>query len=139
MTQGALDPDRLQSAVPFPLGGDTDHRVGVEKGQRHRWIIQVDASLTDRGQRCARQRLGIDLQADTERRGGGESGSDATEPRAFDRLVKPQRAAPEPLVAEGIESKDVTSPLQEVGRVARDPIVERVRSLMAVHFPRVLL
>ena len=61
---------------------------------------------------------------------GVRPGADAAEALAFDRLVEPQRAAPEDLVPERVEAKDAPALLEQIGGVLHDLRVERVRAAM---------
>ena len=70
------------------------------------------------------QRVRVDLQADGQRRLRRDARADAAVLLAGDRLVQPQRVAPERLAAEGVEAERLPPFVQHLLRVARDLGVE---------------
>src|SRR6185312_12216955 len=89
-----------------------------------RRVFQVDAPAFERRNQVIGKRVGIDLEADGERRAGAHARADATETLAGDGFVQLEGAAPEVLVAEGIEAEDLAAALQHVARVLVDDRVE---------------
>ena len=77
MAERALEADRRQTAVRSAEALHPDDRVGVEQGQRHRRVVEVDAALTHRLQDAGRQRVHVHLQAGGQRRVGTQAGADA--------------------------------------------------------------
>src|SRR2546429_1672493 len=105
MAQRALNANSLQCSIRIELAGHSEDRVQFQERERYRRIIQIDPALFDLLQHVPRQRLDVNLQSDGQRRPRTDARPDAAETRALDRLVQLQRATPERLVAERVESK----------------------------------
>jgi len=127
MTQRALDADGAEAAARIAVAGEAHHGLGVEQRQRHRRIVEVDASMPDGVQDVGRERLGVDLQPHGERRRRAHTRTDTAEFLPFDRPVQLERAAPEGLIAECVVPEDPLAFFQHPIAVPANHIVERVR------------
>jgi hypothetical protein len=80
-----------------------EHRVQLEKGDRRRGIVEIHLSLLDLVHQGGRQRGGIDLQPDGQRRLWADPRADTAELGSRNRAMKLKRATPEFFAAERIE------------------------------------
>ena len=69
--------------------------------------VEVDLALLDRLDDRGGKRAGVDLQTGRQRVPRAQPGAHAAELGSLDRLVQPQRVAPEALIAEGVVAEDV--------------------------------
>src|SRR5262249_26619429 len=124
MAERALDADRREVPTGVEATGHPDHRVELEQCQRGRRVVQVDLTPLELLAEASRQRVEVDLQADAECGGWTEARPDTAVLRAGDRLVEVQLAAPEILVAEGVEAEDLPSLLDQLAGIVDDGMVE---------------
>src|SRR5262249_25575970 len=92
--------------------------------QRGRRVVQVDLTPLELLAEPSRQRVEVDLQAEVECGGWTEAWPDTAVLCAGDRLVEVQLAAPEILVAERVEAKDLPSLPDELAGRIDDGMVE---------------
>ena len=93
---------------------DADDRVQLQERKCRRRAVEVDLAPPELRRAVGRQRVDVDLQAgDGERRLRADTGADAAEIGAFDRLVQLELAAPVVLVAEGVEAEDLLALLEQ--------------------------
>ena len=124
MAEGALDADRRDLATLVEPAGDADHRVELQQRQRGRRIVEIDLAPLEQLAQPARERVEVDLEPDAERHRRADTRTDAAVLRAGNCLVEVQLAAPEVLVAEGVEPEDLLSLLDELLRIGLDDLVE---------------
>ena len=106
MTDGAGDPHRAEP-VAAEEATDADDRVQLEERERHLRVVQVDFPSLDRRRDALRDPSCIDLEPDRERRLRADPRSDSAVLAPGNRAVQLQRAAPERLVAEAVEAKNL--------------------------------
>ena len=106
VTDGAGQPHRAEP-VAAEEATDADDRVQLEERERHLRVVQVDFPSLDRRRDALRDPSCIDLEPDRERRLRADPRSDAAVLAPGNRAVQLQRAAPERLVAEAVEAKNL--------------------------------
>jgi hypothetical protein len=107
VAQGALRADRAQAAVRFEKSGQADDCVELEQSQCDGRIVQIDAALAQIFDQCTGERIDVHFQPDRQRRFRAYTGAHTAESLALDRLVQLDGVAPEGLVSERIEAKNL--------------------------------
>jgi hypothetical protein len=128
MAHRAREADRAQRALCVEEALHADDRVELEQRERRLGAVEVDLALLDGLDDGARKRGGVDLEADRQRALRAQSRSHAAEPGSLDRLVQLQCAAPEGLVAEGVEAEDLPALAEESllgARASRGSLLRR--------------
>ena len=99
---------------------DADDRVQLQERERRRRTVEVDLAALELRLEVPRERIDVDLQAgDGEGRLRADTGADASESGALDRLVQLELAAPVVLVAEGVEAEDLLALLEQLTALSR--------------------
>ena len=130
MAEGAGDADRAERATVVEEALDADDRVQLQERERGRRTVEVDLALLELRLEVPREGIDVDLQAgDGERRLRADTGADASEGGALDRLVQLELAAPVVLVAEGVEAEDLLALLEQPDQRLRAPLARRVDRL----------
>src|SRR3569833_411993 len=114
MTQSALYADRLQAQPGTERARQTDNRIELQQRQRHRQIIKIHQPGAQLPLQGSWQSIDIHLQANGERRFRADTGAYSSKTTAFDRLVQPQSASPESLIAKGVEAEHLLAAQQQV-------------------------
>src|SRR5690606_16225160 len=127
VAQRTSDTDRLEAAGIVEEAAHADDRVERQERQRHGGIAQIDTSAPQGLHELRRERIDVDLQAQPEGRLRADARADAAVIASGDRLVQPQRAAPEIFVAEIVEAEDLAAALQRVEDVLPVNVVEAFR------------
>src|SRR5687767_10490101 len=102
MTERALDAHGSSSAVRVQKSRYSNNGVRFQKGDRGRRIVHIDLPRLYRRDKIGGERIGVYFQAETERGLWAQTGADAAELRADDRLVQPQLIAPKGFIAERV-------------------------------------
>src|SRR6266545_3202053 len=101
---------------------DADHRVEPEERDGHGWIVEVDLAALEGRHQSMRQGVDVDHEPERQRHVRTDSGPDSSPRLSFDRLVQAQGAAPERLVAEGVEPEGLAPFLDQPARGPDDRV-----------------
>src|SRR5262249_15025149 len=96
----------------------------LQQRKRGRRVVEVDLPPLEQLAQRVRERVEVDLEPDGERGRGADPRTHAAVLGAGDRLVEVKLAAPEVLVAEGVEAEDLLPLLAELLGVGLDGLVE---------------
>ena len=127
MAEGAAQAECLRLASRAAERHDAKNRLGVDQRQRVGRVVEIDGAVRDRGKHRPWNRIDIELEADGECGRGADPRAHTAKSRAADRLVQLERIAPEPLVAEGITAKDLTSAVEQIAVVLLNRRIEGSR------------
>src|SRR5579864_1819262 len=132
MANGAGDADRSERTALVEEALDAEDSVQLQKGERGRRTVEVDLAELEAHLEVPREGIDVDFQAgDGKGRLRADTGPNASEGGALDRLVQPERAAPVVLVAEGVEAEDRLALLEQRSQSHRAPsarlILGRIR------------
>ncbi len=109
VTEGTLDADRGEPAIRIEEPGDADDRVELQQGQRGRGRVEIDLASFQTLDEGGRQRIDVHLETDRERCPGRDARSDAAQCLAGDGTVELKSVSPERLIAESVETKDLST------------------------------
>jgi hypothetical protein len=130
MAESAGDADRAERATRVEDALDADNRVQLQESERGRSTVEIDLSMPELRLELSREGIDVDLQAgDCEGRLRADTGADASEGGALDRLVQLEHAAPVVLVAESVEAEDLLALLEQPDQRLRAPLTRRVDRL----------
>ena len=85
--------------------GHSHHRIGLDEGERAAWVVQVNLPRLEAIHEGRRERRNIDLEAGGKGLLRRDAGTDAAMLLSRDPPMELERAAPEPLAAEGVVAK----------------------------------
>ena len=91
-------------------GHHANHGSRIDERERVCRIVQIDGARLDADEDRLRHHVDVDFQSGGQRRRRAHATADAAIGRARNRLMQSQRVAPEALVTESVEAKDLLAP-----------------------------
>ena len=111
----------ISELLAFPSTNSVPTGLEVANG-----TVEIHLAVLEHGPDVPRERVDVDLQADSEGRPRADTGADASEGSPLDRLVQLEHAAPIVLVAEGVEAEDLLALLEQPDQRFRALLARRV-------------
>ena len=105
MAERALDAEGREASLRIEEPGHAHHRIGLDEGERTAGVVQVNFPCLEGLHEGRRERRDIDLEAGGQGLLRRDAGTDAAMLLSRDPLMELERAAPEPLTAEGVVAK----------------------------------
>ena len=131
MAERALDTHGRDPPLRIEEPGHAHHRIGLEEGERAAGVVQVNLPRLEGVHEGRRERREIDLEAGGQGLLRRDAGTDAAMLLSRDPPMELERAAPEPLAAEGVVAKRRPPIVHQPPGILADGAVEASRRVTA--------